>query len=92
MRAFHRTDGREYNSTMAFEVTTTDGRIERIDDADSYQLEGPLTTFFLSDGRHGKLSGWSIRVASFRTDHIVSVRRVAGAAEARTDGAALRAV
>ncbi len=62
---------------MAFEVTTTDGSIERIDDADSYQLEGPLTTFFLADGRHGRLSGWSVRVASVRTDRIVSVRRVA---------------
>jgi len=61
---------------MAFAVTLTDGSVEHIDDADSYQLEGPLTTFFLADGRANKLSNWSIRVASLRTDRIVSVRRV----------------
>lgn len=85
---------------MAFDVTTTDGTIERIDDADAYQLEGPLTTFFQADGGHGKLSGWSVRVASLRTDHIVAVRRVrddltcaVGAHDGRADGASsLRAV
>lgn len=61
---------------MAFDVHTLDGTIERIDGADSYQLEGPLTTFFLADGAHGKLSGWSVRVASVRTDRIAAVRRV----------------
>lgn len=61
---------------MAFDVTTTDGSVERIDEADSYQLEGPLTTFFLAEGGCGRLSSWTVRVASVRTDHIVSVRRV----------------
>ncbi len=81
---------------MTFDVTITDGSIERIDEADSYQLEGPLTTFFLADGHPGKLSTWSVRVASLRTDHIVAVRRVAASPavlDAEAPGAgALRAV
>ena len=67
---------------MSFEVITTDGNAERIDDADSYALEGPLTTFFVSGNASGRLSAWSQRVASFRTDRLVSVRRVAASSTA----------
>jgi hypothetical protein len=59
---------------MVFEIVTTDGTVERIDGADSYELEGPLTTFFLSNSRVHRLSSWSERVASFRTDHVLAVR------------------
>jgi hypothetical protein len=59
---------------MVFEIVTTDGTVERIDGADSYELEGPLTTFFMSNSRVHKLSSWSERVASFRTDRLVAVR------------------
>jgi hypothetical protein len=59
---------------MVFEVVTTDGTVERIDGADSYELEGPLTTFFLSNSRVHRLSSWSERVASFRTDRLLTVR------------------
>ena len=31
---------------MVFEIVTIDGTVERIDGADAYELEGPLTTFF----------------------------------------------
>jgi len=58
-----------------FEIVTTEGTTETVSDADSYVLEGPLTTFFAGDGRHATLSAFSVRVASFRTDRIVSVRR-----------------
>ena len=61
---------------MAFEIMTADGAVERVDGADSYELEGPLTTFFAVDGAHARLSAWSVRMASIRTDRIVSVRRV----------------
>ena len=61
---------------MAFEIMTADGDVERVDGADSYELEGPLTTFFAADGAHARLSAWSVRMASIRTDRIVSVRRV----------------
>ena len=59
-----------------FEIEITDGSVEVVETADSYVLEGPLTTFFVCDGRSGKLSAFSTRVASFRTERIVSVRRV----------------
>jgi hypothetical protein len=71
---------------MAFELVTTDGSVEHIGEADSYALEGPLTTFFVSGGSSGRLSSWSLRVASFRTDHIVSVRRVDDAVNLRAVG------
>jgi hypothetical protein len=64
---------------MTFEITTSDGAVERVDGADSYELEGPLTTFFAADGAHARLSAWSVRIASIRTDHIISVRRVGDA-------------
>ena len=62
---------------MAFEIVTTDGTVERIDGADSYELEGPLTTFFVSNGRLHHLSSWSERIASFRTDRLLAVRCIA---------------
>jgi hypothetical protein len=61
---------------MVYEVVTTDGNVERVDGADAYELEGPLTTFFLSNSRVHRLSSWSDRVASFRTDRVLAVRCV----------------
>ena len=85
---------------MAFEIMTIDGDMERVDDANAYQLEGPLTTFFIADGGHGKLSSWSQRVCSLRTDRISSIRRVvfpdmeseASGAGERSEVLSLRAV
>ena len=65
-----------YNKCMAFEIAIADGDIEHIEGADSYELEGPLTTFFAADGAHARLSAWSVRVASIRTDRILSIKRV----------------
>jgi hypothetical protein len=62
---------------MVYEVVSIDGTVERIDGADSYKLEGPLTTFFLSNSRVHRLSSWSERVASFRTDRVLAVRCIA---------------
>ncbi len=60
---------------MSFEVTLTDDTIERVDGADSYTLEGPLTTFFGND-RPRPLDSWSVKVASYRTDRIARIRRL----------------
>lgn len=57
---------------MGYEVVCDDGEIERIEGADSYQQEGPLTTFFDSGGR-GALTSWSVKVASIRTDRILRI-------------------
>ncbi len=61
---------------MSFEVTLTDDSVERVDGADSYTLEGPLTTFFGND-RPRPLDSWSTKVASFRTERIAKIRRLA---------------
>ena len=52
-----------------------DGRALRIDGADTYEQEGPLTTFFATGGREF-VDSWSVRVASFRTGDIASIRRL----------------
>jgi hypothetical protein len=59
-----------------FEITLTDRSVERIDDADAYQQEGPMTTFFATDTTHGRLDAWSIRLASFRSADVAMIRRV----------------
>jgi hypothetical protein len=58
-----------------FEVTLADATVEVIEGADSFQQEGPLTTFFDSDGRRRHLDCWSVKIASIRTDRIVKIRR-----------------
>lgn len=64
----------------SFEITFNDRSVDRIDDADGYQPEGPMTTFFLSDAGHGRLDAWSTRLASFRSADIAAIRRVEHAA------------
>lgn len=59
----------------SFEVTLGDHRVERVDGADAYQQEGPLTTFFALRGERQVIDSWSVRLASFRTADIVAVRR-----------------
>ena len=56
---------------MSFVVHFEDDTTTIVDDADSYEQEGPLTTFFDRNGG-GRLA---VRVASFRTAKIVEVRR-----------------
>ncbi len=60
---------------MAFEVVLSDETVERVEGADSFQQEGPMTTFFASDGRRGTLDCWSVKMASFRTDRIERIIR-----------------
>jgi hypothetical protein len=60
---------------MAFEVVLSDEAVEWVHGADSFQQEGPMTTFFASDGRRGTLDCWSVKIASFRTDRIVKIIR-----------------
>ena len=66
-----------HDVSMSFEVTLTDDSVERVDGADSYSLEGPLTTFFGND-RPRPLDSWSVKVASYRTERIARIRRLAG--------------
>jgi len=60
---------------MSFEVILADDSMEVVEQADSYQQEGPLTTFFDNASRPGGLGAWSVKVASFRTEQILRIRR-----------------
>ncbi len=58
-----------------FAVTLSDNTIDIIENADAYQQEGPMTTFF-SFREGGKIvDSWSKRLASYRTSTIVAIRR-----------------
>ena len=59
-----------------YDVTITDGSVERVTDADTYQQEGPLTTFFRTDDGRRIVDCWSVRLASYRTAEITRIRRV----------------
>ncbi len=52
-----------------------DESTEWIEGADSYQQEGPMTTFFGSDAGRAALDCWSTKLASYRTDRIIRIRR-----------------
>ncbi len=59
----------------SFEVKLRDGTIETITDADAYQPDGQMTSFFAFDEGRTTIDCWSVRVASIRTTEIVAVRR-----------------
>ncbi len=62
-------------ATVAFDVTLRDGTVERVAGADAYEPERSMTTFFRTDGRP-TVDCWSVRMASFRTDEILAIRRL----------------
>ncbi len=73
---------------VAYDITLRDGTVEHVSGADAYQPEQSMTTFFRTGGRH-TVDCWSVRVASFRTDQILAIRRTEAVA---ATGASLRAV
>ncbi len=56
-------------------VTLSSGDTVTVVGANAYQPEGPMTTFFATGSGRGTIDSWSIRVASYRTADIVSIRR-----------------
>jgi hypothetical protein len=58
-----------------FTVTLADQTTDLVQDADAYQQEGPLTTFFAFTGDRRVIDSWSIRLASYRTSDISAIRR-----------------
>lgn len=81
-----------HGGTVCFDITLRDGNVERVHGADAYEPERSMTTFFRTDGRP-TVDCWSVRMASFRTDEILAIRRL-DAAVGAVDGAStgLRAV
>ena len=59
-----------------YEVRISDGSVEQVSGADTYQQEGPLTTFFRTDAGRRVVDSWSVRLASFRTAEISRIRAV----------------
>ena len=68
---------------MGFDVCFEDETTTQVLDADAYEQEGPLTTFFDRNGGGGLASAFAQRVASFRTSRIVEIRRTELTAAAR---------
>jgi hypothetical protein len=60
---------------MSFIVRFDDDTSTVVSDADAYEQEGPLTTFFDRNGGGRLASAFTVRVASFRTSRITEVRR-----------------
>ena len=58
-----------------FAIQLTKGETITISEADTYQFEGPLTTFFSTGSSRQIIDSWSTRVASYRTADIVSIER-----------------
>ena len=58
-----------------FEVMLRDRSVETVAGADSYQQEGPMTTFFRRGNGREVIDSWSTRIASFRTVDLLAVRR-----------------
>lgn len=66
---------------MAFyAVTLNDQTTDFVEDADAYQQEGPLTTFFAFTNERAIIDSWSVRLASYRTADITAIRRSAASA------------
>ncbi len=63
---------------MTFCVRFDDQTSTVVQGADAYEQEGPLTTFFDRNGAGRLASAFAVRVASFRTNHIVEIRRADG--------------
>jgi hypothetical protein len=59
---------------MLYEVRLKGGEVDVIDHADTYQQEGPLTTFFQTRPGRVVVDCWARRVASYRTADIVRIR------------------
>ena len=75
-----RTGTTVHSRPMGYEVTTADGTTELVTGADTYQQEGPLTTFFRTDAGRRVVDCWAVRLASFRTAEVTKIRRVEPAA------------
>lgn len=63
-------------ATTSYTVTLRDHTTEHIEGADAYATERVLTTFFRTANARGAVDCWSVAVASFRTDEILSIRRI----------------
>lgn len=59
-----------------YEVVLSGETSPHVVDADAYQQEGPMTTFFTCESTHVRLDSWALRLASFRSADVRMIRRV----------------
>jgi hypothetical protein len=57
-----------------YEIRLKGGEVDIVEDADAYQQEGPLTTFFQTRPGRTIIDCWARRVASYRTADVVRIR------------------
>ncbi len=69
---------------MTYLVVLADDTLELVPDADAYQLEGPLTTFFRTAAGRQVVDCWSTRLASFRTADVRRIRVIDPSTDADT--------
>jgi hypothetical protein len=60
----------------SYRITLKDRSVEEITDADAYQQEGQMTTFFRTGSGRQVVDTWSTRMASFKTSEIIAIRRL----------------
>ena len=73
-----------------YTLVRKDGEVELIEGADTYEQEGPLTTFFQVAPDRRVIDCWSVRLMSIRTTEIASIRREVSTASADRVEAAQR--
>ena len=60
----------------SYEVILRDRTTEVVPEADAYQQEGQMTTFFRTASARQVVDTWSTRVASIRTAEVLVIRRL----------------
>ncbi|NNE75419.1 MAG: hypothetical protein HKN26_17275 [Acidimicrobiales bacterium] len=65
-----------------FQIALTNDRTEIVDGVDGYEQEGAMTTFFIRGSSRQVIDSWSVRVASYRTAEIQTIRRMTADATA----------
>ena len=68
-----------------YTLVRKDGEVELIDGADTYEQEGPLTTFFQVAPDRRVIDCWSVRLMSIRTTEVASIRRESNMSSTRLD-------
>lgn len=65
-----------------YEITLRDATTQTVSGVDAYEPERQMTTFFRTQNARASIDCWAVRIASFRTDEILMIRRLeqAGAA------------
>ena len=68
------TGGPSYGRQVTYEVTLRDRTIEPVRDADAFNHEKGMTTFYRTGNLRRAVDCWAVPLASFRTDEILMVR------------------